>query len=132
MPKSALIMTCPLCGAVGDHNVQKTLPQVRALPLHEAVTSRRHTGQEAGYRVRVRCCTNCRVGFETVEMPRETFNAFLEEFAELRAERRKIQHEFETLRSIVTTLDVTVGTKAKRQKAAERKARGAEEKKKRQ
>jgi len=73
----------------------------------------------------------CGQDFDTAEMPKETLDALLSEFAELRAARRKMQAEFETLRAAVATLDVTLGTKAKRKKSAELKARVEERKKKR-
>ena len=131
MPQSALIITCPLCGTVRDHDVKKTLPRVRDLPVFEAAVARRRSGQTAGYRIRVRCCVDCGQDFETAEMPKETLDAFLSEFAELRDARRKTQAEFETLRAAVATLDVTLGTEARRRRKAEIKARVAEREKKR-
>lgn len=79
MSKSALIMTCPLCGTVNDHPVLRTLPRVRPITGLGSIRVQQSTGQSAGYRIRERRCGDCKVTFESVELPRETFDAFLSE-----------------------------------------------------
>ena len=89
--------------------------------------SERHSGQNAGYRIRVRRCVDCRVSFESVEMPKETFDALLFEFVRLREkrmeQRRKTQDEFEVLRAAVEVLDDSLGAKKRREYKAIYKAK---------
>jgi hypothetical protein len=115
MPKSALIMTCPLCGTEASHDVLRILPRVRELPPFEELTARKRTGQAAGYRIRVRRCTDCRVEFETVELPRESFDALLREFARIRKRNSDSCKLFESLRVASDALDEHLGAKRLRE-----------------
>jgi len=113
MPKSPLIMECPVCGAVGNHTVDRTLPKAHELPGLEKLIVAKRAFHGGTYRIRMKTCAKNGCKFDSVELDRDTFNVLLGEIQRERKHRDKLRAVINTFRETVTAADDLLGTTAR-------------------
>ena len=101
-------MECPVCGAVADHQVEKTLPKEYELPglVLPAVT--RHAGRPTGYRIRMKTCAKNGCRFNSVEIAKDSFDALLAELDALRKRKKMASETIDAIRANLDALDKTL------------------------
>ena len=106
-------MECPVCGAVGDHRVERTLAKAFDLPPHTypAVAIRAFNGGK--YRIRMKFCAVNGCKFDSVELDRDTFKAVLDGFKHELQRKKKMQETMASLRTVLESAEDVIGTTAK-------------------
>jgi len=111
--KSAIVMSCPLCGHRGAHPVEYTvpvndsfsLPTINGLTLPSWIFS-------PIYRTRCKVCDKCDKQFNTVEMPEIYFDTLIKEYKRLiELENTSIEgrHLIESLNNKLNKISEIVG-----------------------